>query len=102
LRSSIEGHAASPDENALVDSGISRDATHLRWFTSSSIRSLTASAGFEVTAYRASAGIAVPDNLNHAPLRWLPSDYRTPLLRIGSRRWPTLFGAQHVVKAEMQ
>ena len=78
------------------------DATHLRWFTATTAKSLIASAGFEVVAYRASAGVAVPDNLNRAPLCWLPSGYRTRLLRMGSRRWPTLFGAQHVVKAEMQ
>jgi len=78
------------------------DATHLRWFTATTAKSLIASAGFEVVGYRASAGVAVPDNLNRAPLCWLPSGYRTRLLRMGSRRWPTLFGAQHVVKAEMQ
>ena len=78
------------------------DATHLRWFTVSSAKSLIASAGFKVVVYRASAGVTAPDNLNRVPLCWLPSVYRTPLLRVASKRWPTLFGLQHVMKAEMQ
>jgi methionine biosynthesis protein MetW len=78
------------------------DATHLRWFTAESAKSLLASAGFGVVEYRASAGVAVPDNLYRAPLCWVPTKYRTPFLRLASRNWPTLFGAQHVLKAEME
>jgi hypothetical protein len=35
------------------------------------------------------------------PLRWLPTTVRNPMLRVGCRHWPTLFGSQHVLKAEM-
>jgi methionine biosynthesis protein MetW len=77
------------------------DATHLRWFTAESIKSLLASSGFKLIEYRATAGQGLPDNTEHAPLSWLPANYRTRFLRVASRRWPTLFGAQHVLKAEV-
>lgn len=77
------------------------DATHLRWFTQESIKALLASSGFSVIQYRATAGQWLSDNWGRAPLRWLPSGSRVRFLRTASRRWPTLFGAQHVVKAVM-
>ena len=77
------------------------DATHLRWFTATSVKALIISSGFKVTQYRATAGLSLPDNQNRRPWRWLPTNYRTRLLRSGCRRWPTLFGCQHVLKAEM-
>jgi methionine biosynthesis protein MetW len=83
------------------ESGI-MDATHLRWFTDDGIESLLASSGFRVIQYRATAGQGLPDNDNRAPLRWLSPNYRTRFLRMASRKWPTLFGAQHVLKAVMQ
>jgi methionine biosynthesis protein MetW len=82
------------------DCGI-MDATHLRWFTAASARSLIASAGFKVTTYRATAGLTLADNVYRRPWRWLSENYRTRLLRLGCRRWPTLFGCQHVLKAEI-
>lgn len=78
------------------------DATHLRWFTATSAKALLESADFQVVEYRASAGVAVPDNLKRVPLCWLPERLRAPFLRTSSKMWPTLFGAQHVVKAEMK
>ena len=78
------------------------DATHLRWFTAENIRLLLTSAGFRIIKYRATAGPGLPDNEFRAPLRWLSSGQRASALRLGCRVWPTLFGAQHVVKAEMQ
>jgi methionine biosynthesis protein MetW len=77
------------------------DATHLRWFTAASVRSLLASSGFNVIEYRATAGQGLPDNDGRAPLRWLPTNYRIRFLRMASKRWPMLFGSQHVLKAEM-
>lgn len=82
------------------DCGI-RDATHLRWFTAASAKSLLASSGFNVTGYRATAGLTLADNLYRRPWRWLPTNSRTRILRFVCRRWPTLFGTQHVLKAEM-
>ena len=77
------------------------DATHLRWFTANSISSLLASAGFRVLEYRATAGLGAFENLFRAPLCWLSTKGRARFVRVASRRWPTLFGCQHVVKAEM-
>jgi len=76
------------------------DATHLRWFTAESIKSLVASAGFKVTVYRATAGVDIPDNACRRPLRWMSRAVRCRFLRSASQRWPTLFGCQHVLKAE--
>jgi hypothetical protein len=77
------------------------DAMHLRWFTADSIRALLASSGFGAVQYRATAGQWLLDNWGRAPLRWLPAGGRVRFLRGASKRWPTLFGAQHVVKAVM-
>jgi methionine biosynthesis protein MetW len=77
------------------------DATHVRWFTTESIIAMFASAGLRVVEYRATAGKALLDNYGRAPLRWLPAKYRDRFLRVASEGWPTLFGAQHVIKAVM-
>jgi methionine biosynthesis protein MetW len=76
------------------------DATHLRWFTVATAKSLIVSSGFKVVQYRATAGVEVCENFCR-PLAWLPANLRARLLRFTSRRWPTLFGSQHVLKAEM-
>jgi len=77
------------------------DATHLRWFTRESINSLVESAGFKVTHYRATAGLLLSDNVLRRPLRWLPEKWRTRLLRTACLHWPTLFGCQYVLRAEL-
>ena len=77
------------------------DATHLRWFTAESIKCLLASSGFKVTEYRATVCADLIDNAGRRPLSWLSAGSRARFLRLASRRWPTLFGAQHVLKAEM-
>jgi methionine biosynthesis protein MetW len=77
------------------------DATHLRWFTAESAKSLLASAGFKIVKYRATAGSDLPENVCRLPLRWVPAKARTRFLRVASKYWPSLFGAQHVFKAEM-
>ena len=78
------------------------DATHLRWFTAENIRLLLTSAGFKVIEYRATVGAGLPDNESRAPFRWLSARRRASALRLGCRVWPTLFGVQHVLKAQMQ
>lgn len=77
------------------------DATHLRWFTETSIRSLVLYSGFRVIDYRATAASKGIDNACRRPMSWLPVGARRRFLRFASRRWPTLFGCQHVLKAEM-
>jgi len=78
------------------------DATHLRWFTANSLKSLVTSAGFEVTHYRAAAGTTLNDNLVRWPFCWFPDRMTSRFLRSASRHWPTLFGCQHVIKAEVR
>jgi methionine biosynthesis protein MetW len=77
------------------------DVTHLRWFTLDTLKGLIAASGFKITSSRATAGMSLADNVHRRPWRWLPTYYRTSLLRFGCRHWPTLLGCQHVVKAEM-
>ena len=77
------------------------DATHLKWFTRASATSLLESAGFRVTAYKVSLGAGLPDNTRRRPMSWLSDNHRLALLQWGCRHWPTLFGAQHIFKAEM-
>ena len=77
------------------------DATHLRWFTAASVRSLLASSGYKVVEYQATAGLGLLDNVCRAPLCWLPTNFRGRFLRSACKHWPTLFGAQHVLKAEI-
>lgn len=84
-----------------LDWGI-MDATHLRWFTFDSIRSLLDSAGFEVVECRGTAGIRIQDNYARAPLRWFSPKYREQVLRWGCRHWPTLLGTQYVIKANIR
>ncbi|MFZ0738923.1 MAG: methyltransferase domain-containing protein [Candidatus Acidiferrales bacterium] len=82
------------------DCGI-RDATHLRWFTAASAKSLLAFSGFKVTEYRGAANPRLADNVLRRPLRWLPANHRKHFLRLACRSWPGLFAVQHVVKAEV-
>jgi len=77
------------------------DATHLRWFTAETITSLLTSSGFTVTEYHATAGQGISDNDGRAPLRWLSQSQRARFLRMACKRWPKLFGTQHVLRAEM-
>ena len=77
------------------------DATHLRWFTLDTLKALITSSGFKVTISRATAGSTLFYDTQRWPWCWLPSRYRTHLPRLGCRRWPTLFGCQHIVKAEV-
>lgn len=82
------------------ESGI-MDATHLRWFTRVSATSLLESAGFRPTEHKVSLGTGLPDNTKRQPMSWLSEKNRFRLLRWGAKHWPTLFGAQHVIRAEM-
>lgn len=77
------------------------DATHLRWFTLSTLRALIVSSGFTVTNCRATAGTSLPECMERRPLCWLRRGHRVRLLRFGCRFWPTMFGCQHVLKAKM-
>jgi len=74
------------------------DATHLRWFTRETLRELLARTGYQPVAECASAGGWLPA-YRHLPWRVLPSGMRRRTVRCLSQFWPTLFGAQFVVRA---
>ena len=78
------------------------DATHLRWFTAESAKSLLVSAGFSIIEFRASAGVEGPETMCRAPLCWIPANQRALFLRTACRHWPTLFGSQYVLKAKVR
>ena len=75
------------------------DATHLRWFTSSSLRFLFASAGLTVDAERVTAGVDLDCYSERLPWRRMSRKRRASMIRAGIKLWPQLFGCQLVVKA---
>lgn len=81
-----------------TDAGI-MDATHLRWFTRESFRRLFETNGYRITAERSSSGTWLPVYGRSAPWRWLGSRRRARLIHGCKRRWPGLFGCQHIVRA---
>jgi methionine biosynthesis protein MetW len=75
------------------------DATHLRWFTADSMRRWLRNAGLEVHAIRQAAGTTLPVYDRAWPWRSLHRYRRFTIIRLLVRRWPLLFGAQHVISA---
>jgi methionine biosynthesis protein MetW len=80
------------------DTGI-RDATHLRWFTKTTIRALVQGCGLDVLSVHHSAGYDLPE-YGHLPWRLLPGRVRRLLVRRLTRAAPRLFGCQHVISAQ--
>jgi methionine biosynthesis protein MetW len=79
------------------------DATHLRWFTENSVRTLFESSGYRVDTIKHTAGIGAA--VYHEMFIWRnfrPRRYRFPLIRWLARTRPRLFGLQHVVRAYMK
>ena len=76
------------------------DATHLRWFTESSLRALIESVGLEILEMRQTAGSDIPP-YGRGLWRLIDGRLRTPLVRALTRMLPRLFGVQHVVKARV-
>ncbi|WP_196232933.1 class I SAM-dependent methyltransferase [Sphingomonas segetis] len=74
------------------------DATHLRWFTEKTLRSLIRSSGFEIVMLRYAAGTNLPVYYRSA-FRFLPKSLKAPLVRLGAKALPRLFASQHVVIA---
>jgi SAM-dependent methyltransferase len=81
------------------ESGI-MDATHLRWFTRKSFVSLFERHGFKIVKLDASSGIWLSE-YSRFPFKFLPRGLRRWLINSLSRSFPGLFGAQHIVKAEL-
>jgi 2-polyprenyl-3-methyl-5-hydroxy-6-metoxy-1,4-benzoquinol methylase len=79
------------------------DATHLRWFTEKTVRSLFESCGYEVETIKHTAGLAA--DVYHKTFFWKnfrPRRYRFPLIQWLARTKPRLFGLQHVVRARLK
>ena len=72
------------------------DATHLRWFTEETIRQLMAQAGIEVVRVQQTAGVML-QCYRETRLAKLNEARRSALVRRLSRRFPRLFGCQHIV-----
>lgn len=74
------------------------DATHLRWFTETSLRALLESVGLTVIEMRQTAGSDIPP---YGRGLWgrIDGRIRVPAIRWLARRLPRLFGVQHVVVA---
>ena len=77
------------------------DATHLRWFTLASLRRMLEQCGFVVEDSVGTLGSWHPA---YARLPWsfIPPALRTGVIRRLVRRFPTLFGVQHVVRAKVR
>jgi methionine biosynthesis protein MetW len=78
------------------------DATHLRWFTADSMRRWLRNAGLEVQAIRQAAGTNLSVYDRSWPWRSLHAYHRFSIIRLLTKRWPLLFGAQHVICASLQ
>ena len=76
-----------------------RDATHLRWFTADTVRSLFETNGLRVISLQHTAGVALPDYAERRPWRWISRDRRDAMVRALARRLPLLFGCQHIIHA---
>jgi 2-polyprenyl-3-methyl-5-hydroxy-6-metoxy-1,4-benzoquinol methylase len=74
------------------------DATHLRWFTASSIRQLFEAHHLTILELRQTAGTDLPV-YHRALFRMIPGVIKSRAVRMLSRVFPRLFGVQHVVKA---
>lgn len=74
------------------------DATHLRWFTQKTIRSLFEHSGLRVLEISASAG-AWMGAYHIWPFRFIPKSQRMKVVRWLARTLPRLFGYQMVVRA---
>ena len=76
-----------------------RDATHLRWFTAESVRELFESNGLRVVSLQHTANVILPEYGTWRPWRWMSRAWRDPIIRALARRFPLLFGCQHIIHA---
>lgn len=74
------------------------DATHLRWFTRTTIRRLFESAGYRVVGVKFSAGAWMPE-YQRSPFAWLPQAFKDKILWWMVSRFPGIFACQFIVCA---
>jgi methionine biosynthesis protein MetW len=72
------------------------DATHLRFFTEATIRQVMAEAGLDVVSVQHTAGVML-QCYRETKLASINEDWRSRQVRRLTRRFPRLFGCQHVV-----
>ena len=72
------------------------DATHLRWFTEETLRQLMAQAGIDVIGVQQTAGVML-QCYRETRLAKIKEARRSAMVRRLSRRFPRLFGCQHIV-----
>ena len=77
-----------------------RDATHLRWFTADTVRSLFETNGLRVVSLQHTAGVMLAEYYRR-PWRWISPDRRYAIVRALARRLPLLFGCQHIIHATL-
>lgn len=76
------------------------DATHLRWFTEHTLFELVERCGLKLAALRQTAGSDLPV-YGRGLLGRIPAGLKRPLIRAAARKFPRLFGVQHVVLAQV-
>jgi methionine biosynthesis protein MetW len=74
------------------------DATHLRWFTRRSIRSLFEEQGYTVSSIVPTSG-AWMGVYQKFPFRLIPARVRPRLVASLANAFPTIFGCQYVIRA---
>ncbi len=84
-----------------TDTGI-LDATHLRWFTAKTIRSLCTDVGLDVRSTQQAAGTWLAEYRQMLPWRIIPGRLRRRLIHLLTRLFPLLFGCQHVLLAQIR
>lgn len=75
------------------------DATHLRWFTKTSLLQCLAASGFSVVKYQVTTGVGLGVYYKRLPWRRMRPALRRSLLHSLAGRLPNLFGCQHVACA---
>ena len=77
------------------------DATHLRWFTAHSLVTWLRNNGLKAEQITHSAGVTLPVYYRAWPWRAIHEYRRAKLIRKLAKRWPLLFGGQHIVRASL-
>ncbi len=77
------------------------DATHLRWFTRKTLAEFFQRMGFHVSAMGCTVNINLPEYQANAPWRWLGQPRKRQVVGALAKRYPGLFGCQHIIKATL-
>lgn len=75
------------------------DATHLRWFTEETVRSLFAATDFEVESVALTHGSTLLLYKQRPPWRFMKRKLRRRIISLGIRTFPRVFGGQFIVVA---